>query len=163
MKITHLPLLPFDSSLKTAYQVMRWFLKAAVVRTDFANYSLIRAPELYAGLADNLSVLGNLQDKFPMHQISNRDINQWGLDVTDPGQTESEFEQLLDHVDKKYAVLDSRFGVIRVVTRHEGLADQLNFAPTLCYCDNDDYMHPYPPPSKSHGDTCHCGFKISCH
>jgi hypothetical protein len=162
MKITHLPLLPFDASLLAAYQAMQWHLKSAVVRTDFAKYSLIRAPELYAGIADNFSVLGALRDKFPIHQISNRDIRQWGLDVTDPSQTGSEFERLLDQVNKKYAVLDSRFGIIRVVTRHEVLAEQLNFAPTVCYCDNDDYMHPYPPPDKAHGELCYCGYKISC-
>jgi hypothetical protein len=49
-----------------------------------------------------------------------------------------------------------------VVTRHEHLARQFEFAPTACYCDNEDYMHPYPPPNVSAGDKCHCGHTISC-
>jgi hypothetical protein len=162
MKLTFLPLLSFNTSLQDAYQTMQSHLKAAVVRTDPVDYSLIRAPELYSGMANNFSIIGDLPDKFPMHKISNQDIIQRGLDVIDPTKTESKFEQLLDLVNKKYAVLDSGSGIIRVITRHEGLADQFNSSPTLCYCDNEDYMHSYPPPNKSHGDKCYCGHMISC-
>jgi hypothetical protein len=172
MKVIHLPLLSSDTSLQDAYQAMQWHLKAAVVRTDSARYSLIRAPELYYALAYKSSTfkfqtlgatLGALPDKFPMHQILNRDIKRSGLNVIDPGQTKLEFDQLLDQVNRKYAVLDSRSGLARVVTREEGLADQLNFSPATCFCDNEEYMHPYPPPNKSHGDTCYCTHTIYCY
>jgi len=163
MKLTFLPLLTSGTSLNDAYQAMQWYMKSAVVRADPANYSLIRAPELYSGFVDNLSYLADLPDKFPMHEISKQDEGIWGLNTVDPYKTSPGFEKLLDKVKKKYAVLDSRFGIVKVITRHEGLADQFDFSPTSCFCDNEDYMHPYPPPNKSHGDRCYCGHDISCH
>ena len=163
MDVIYLPLLSPDASLQDAYQAMHKHLRAAVVRGSSKSYSLIRAVDIYSGLARNFTVLRRLSDKFPMHEISNLEIKRWGLDVADPFTSWREFELLLDQVNKKYAMLDFVPGLARVVTRHEDLARQFSSAPMACYCDSEDYMHPYPPPSVSSGDTCHCGFKISCY
>jgi hypothetical protein len=124
MEVINLPLLPSDTKLKDTVDTMKWHQKAAVVRQDAAKYSLIRAVDIYSGLAHSFSVLRAVRSKFSMHEITSQEINRLGLDFSDPFRTGAKFEQLLDQVNKKYAVLDFNFGIIRVVTRHESFANQ---------------------------------------
>jgi hypothetical protein len=170
MEVIDLPLLFQHMTLRDSVETMRQVqLAGVVVRREPLAYSLLRAVEIYATLANGSSHenvrLRDVSKGFSIHEISHSDVNQWNLNLADPYQTRSNFEYLLDKVNTKYGLLDSssKPGFVRIVTRHEDLARQMGSAPKVCYCDNDDFMHPYPPPPKSHGDTCYCGHRISCY
>ena len=162
MEVIYLPLVAPDIDLNDALQAMHRHVRAAVVRRDHQAYSLIRAVDIYSGLAHKLARLSALKSRFTIHEVSNLDVNHWHLNLADPQQTATNFEQLLDNVNAKYGLLDSMPGFVRLVTRHEGYANQFSSAPSACYCDNEEYMHPYPPPVKSNGDICYCTHTISC-
>jgi len=171
MDVIELPLLFQQMNLRDSVETMREVQLAGVVmRKEPLEYFVLRAVEIYAALAnrssdENVRLL-DVQKRFKIHEISKNDANRWQLNLADPHQTSLDFERLLDDAKTKYGLLgssSSKPGFVRIVTRYEGLAGQMSSAPKACYCDNEDFMHSYPPPPKSHGETCYCGHGISCY
>jgi hypothetical protein len=169
MEVIELPFLFRHITCRDSVETMKEVkLAGVVIRNEFLGYFLLRAVEIYAALADHPFKedlrLGDVQNGFRIHEISDSDVGKWNLNLDSPHQTHSDFEQLLDHENVNYGLLasSSNPGLVRIVTRHEGFKEQMSSAPKACYCDNRDFMHPYPPPAKSSGDLCYCGHRISC-
>lgn len=170
MDVIDLPLLFQHTTLRDSVETMTEVQLAGVVmRKDPLAYFLLRAVEIYKALANRSSDedvrLMDVPKSFKIHGISNEDVSHWHLDLSQPDQTRTGFEHLLDEADVKYGLLGSSSmpGFVRIVTRHEDYAHQMRSAPKACYCDNEEFMHPYPPPAKSSGDICHCKHRISCY
>jgi hypothetical protein len=169
MDVIELPFLFRHITLRDSVETMKEVeLAGVVIRNGFLGYFLLRAAEIYAALADRpFSAdlrLRDVQNGFRVHEISDNDVSKWNLNLVDPHQTYTDFEQLLDQENVNYGLLaaSSRPGFVSIVTRHEGYSEQMRSAPKACYCSNPDFMHPYPPPAKSSGDTCYCNHPISC-
>jgi hypothetical protein len=169
MDVIELPFLFRYITLRESVETMKEVQRAGVViRKQTLDYFLLRAAEIYAALANrpaskDLS-LRDVEKGIRVHEISDSDVSKWNLNLDDPSQTYSNFEALLDQRKTGYGLLasSSRPGFVRIVTRHEGLVGQMNFAPKACCCDHEP-MHFYPPPAKSHGEICFCGHPISCY
>lgn len=169
MDVIELPFLFRHITLRESVETMREVQRAGIViRKEPLAYFLLRAAEIYAALADRPASkdlrLGDVEKGFRVHEISDSDVSKWNLNLVKPPETESNFEGLLDQEKASYGLLasSSRPGFVRIVTRHEILGGQMSFAPKNCCCDNEP-MHFYPPPAKSHGQICFCGRPISCY
>jgi hypothetical protein len=168
MEVIELPFLFRHITLRDSVETMKEVeLAGVVIRNEPLGYFLLRAVEIYTAMADQPSEdrrLRAVQNGFRVHEISDSDVSTWNLNLVDPHQTYLNFEQLLDQENVKYGLLaaSSRPGFVSIVTRHEDLKEQMRSAPKACYCSNPDFMHPYPPPAQSSGDTCYCTYRISC-
>lgn len=159
MDVTHLPLLPNDTRVETAFNAMRWLQRSAVIRKG-NDLQLVCAGAIVLALAKNLTGFSNLESKSEVREVTSADVQHFGLDLNDPKQTPSNYNQFLDHYGTHYAVLDSVPGLALVVTRHEDETIALNNAPGGCYCEGPlTHKHPAPPTRIK----CKCGHKILCY
>jgi chaperonin GroEL len=161
MNVMHLPLLPAESSLRSALEAMRSHQKSAVVRQAGSKFDLFKAGEIFWGLAHQVASLSGLTSSLPAHNLSPNEIAQWALNISSPPATRRKYENFLDSVGLTYAVIKATQGTAIVVTRHE--YNEVGYGgPKDCYCLGPDH-HDFPPPTVSPGSTCNqCSFKIHC-
>lgn len=159
MNTVHLPLLPADIMAEAALKTMRWLQKSATVRKS-GDLHLVTAGAVVVALAKRVTSFANVPSKSEVREVTALDVSHWGLNVIDPYQTESNYEQYLDHYGTHYAVVDSVPGLALVVTRHEPEGDEANKSPTACYCENNNHEH-NTPPTRDH-DRCFCTNEIFC-
>ena|SRR5688572_20061315 len=160
MNAVHLPLLPDDIKAETALTAMRWLKKAAAIRQS-GNLHLVSAGAVVVALANRVTNFGYVPLKSEVREVTVQDVSRWGLDTVDPHQTETKYEQYLDHYGTHYAVVDSVPGLALVVTRHEIEGNEINKSPTACYCVGVNEHEHNTPPTRDH-DTCHCTYEILC-
>ena len=161
MNAVHLPLLPDDITAETALTAMRWLQRAAAIRKS-TNLHLVSAGAVVLTLAKQPGTpsFANVPMKSEVREITAREFTQWGLDKIDPHQTETNYENYLDHFGTHYAVVDSVPGLALVVTRHEDEGHEANKSPSACYCEYNNHEH-NTPPTRDH-DLCWCTKEIFC-
>lgn len=162
MQVVHLPIVPDYTPLDVVLRAMRIQQRSAVLRESSLSVDLVEVPDLFSGLMHQVTALSGIKDFKPVHRLSPLDISQWNLDVKDPDRTGPSFELLLDAVQRSYVLIDAFFGTALMVTRHEGLAGQIEAVPRQCQCEGP-LRHGFPHPHMSDGDSCDsCGFTVKC-
>jgi hypothetical protein len=164
MNVVHLPMLTALTSLKDAVRAMRIQQRSAVLRETGVNVDLIAVPKIFSALGHKLTELSNVPASVtdPVHVLSPADVSTWNLDTRDPLNTEIEYENFLDSINRSYTLLDWVSGTGLIVTRHEHQGDDISLSPKDCYCLGP-FEHSYPPPPVSSGGSCpQCGNTVHC-
>ena len=150
MDVVHLPILKATTSVRDAIKAMRIQQRSAVIRETGYDLDLITISKIFGALGQQQPELSNVQISTPVYRLTPADISSWNLDTRDPHKTWADYENFLDSVQHSFALIDSFLGSALIVTRHEGLAGQINSSPRDCHCSiNDD--HSFPPPNVSSG------------
>jgi hypothetical protein len=162
MDTIELPRFPSDTSLRLSLNAMRAAGRSAVIRDSNDNVDLLKAGDIFGGLAHNIETLGKIMSSNPIFRLSIHEIQEWNLDAINPHQTWDRYEKFLDSKQHSYALLSSTAVSGVVVTRHEGLTTAISSGPKDCYCLGPD-QHEFPPPSRSSKDKCdRCGYEVHC-
>jgi len=162
MDIIELPYFPADTVLRFCLDAMRYRQRSAVIRDDQGKLDLLKAGDIYDGLAREISILGKVKSNNPVFKLTINEVEKWNLDPADPKRTWDRYEKFLDSVEASYALLGTTAVSCFVVTRHEGQAGALSAGPKDCYCSGPD-QHEFPPPSVSSNDRCdRCGYPVHC-
>ena len=165
MKVTHLPILTADTTLKDAVKAMRIQQRSAVVREEPTKLQLIKIARVCTALGQHQSKLSNVNVTDPIYRIyrpTPADIRIWHLDTQNPENTSSDWETFLDDKGHSYAVVDSFLSTAMIVTRHEPQGDAIDLKPENCYCEGPD-EHSIPPHSIVPVKICSsCSEPVNC-
>src|ERR1043165_554557 len=162
MHVVHLPILTARTSCHDALAAMRIQQRSGVLRESPVNVDLIKIGDLYGALGQHLPDLSSVGVTEPVYQLTSQDISNWNLDVVNPWNTQTEFQNFMNTEGHTYALASSFSGTAIIVTRSEQFGGPLEEIPRRCYC-RGPFHHPYPPPNVSSGTICDiCKNIIDC-
>jgi hypothetical protein len=172
MDVVELPVLPIEASLDKAFDAMKEADRSAIVAVDSTRYWLFKAGWVVLGIARGEKVLADLEKRRRVHLASPVEAAQKKIDLMSPTKTPIAVEQFLDTVHRSYLLTDPVLRtsplhgpMIKIITRHEGLAIEVGSGPTACYCTNPavaDDPHGYDQPLPFNNKCTLDGWDIVC-
>lgn len=150
MDTLDLPVLNVTDSLDAAFQRMKTSdARAIVVSVEPRVHRLFMNRELLDARRDGLERLAQLQ--------------RGGVELLAVTPAMSSWEQELDNAAALYGVVPAVGPLIRIVTRHEGLAAEIRFAQKVCMCSANPNHTADSPPAKEGGKCVYGDGHYECY
>ena len=168
MDIVDLPVVPIETSLREALDIMKRANRSAVIGHDDDDAWLFRAAWVVWGIAGRKKRLADLELKQRVHTALPSDESARAVDFDNPHRSRDAVEKLLDSVVRPYLMrADIPFGgMTRIITRHESLGYDFGSGPADCYCTNpnrSDDPHSYDQSRMPKDGKCtYDGSRIVC-